>query len=37
VELLKAKFNTKFDSLEPQVVPIPLVEKTFEVNVQALL
>ncbi len=27
----------KFDSLELQLVPIPLVEKKFEVNVQVLL
>jgi ATP-dependent exoDNAse (exonuclease V) alpha subunit len=37
VEISKANINTEFDSLEPQTVPIPLVEKTFEVNVQPLL
>jgi len=33
----KAKISTKFDSLEPQLVSISAVEKTFEVNVQSLL
>ena len=37
VEVPKAKISTKFESLDPQIVPIPLVEKTFEVNIQSLL
>jgi hypothetical protein len=37
VEVPKAKMNTKFSSLDPQTIPIPVVEKTFEVNVQSLL
>jgi hypothetical protein len=37
VEVPKAKINTKFSSLDPQTIPIPVVQKTFEVNVQSLL
>ena len=37
VEVPKAKINTKFSSLDQQMIPIPVVEKTFEVNVQSLL
>ncbi|CAF1272418.1 unnamed protein product [Rotaria sp. Silwood1] len=37
LEVPKAKISTKFDSLEPQLVSISAVEKTFEVNVQSLL
>ena len=32
-----AKINTKLGALKPQVVPIPLVEKIFEVDVKSLL
>lgn len=35
VEIAKSKI-TKLDSLEPHIVPIPVVEKTFDVNVEKL-
>ena len=37
LEVPAAKVDTKFDSLEPTVVRIALVEKTFQVNIQRLL
>lgn len=35
VEIPKSKIN-KFDSLDPLVVPIPVIEKTFSVNLEKL-
>jgi hypothetical protein len=35
VEISKSKID-KFDSLEPQIIPIPVVEKTFEVNLEKI-
>ena len=35
VEILKSKTN-KFDDLEPQIIPIPVVEKTFTVSLEQL-
>ena len=35
VEILKSKTN-KFDNLEPYIIPIPVVEKTFTVSLEQL-
>ena len=35
VEIFKSKTN-KFDDLEPQIVPIPVVEKTFTTSLEQL-
>ena len=35
VEILKSKTN-KFDNLEPQIIPIPVVEKIFTINLAQL-
>ena len=35
VEILKSKTNT-FDDLEPHIIPIPVVEKTFTVSLEQL-